>query len=111
MSDIKKHTDQQRKALHLYCELLAQALNDAGLDMKKTLKPEIDIPWTKESVKNHLWRPIQQALTEKRSTTQLDRVEPSQIYEVLNKHLAEKFGISVPFPSEETDPRNQERVA
>lgn len=107
MSELKKHTDQQRKALHLYFDILAEALNNAGLDMRKTLKPGVDIPWTRENVKNHLWRPIQIAMTEKKSTTALDRVEPSLIYEVLNKHLAEKFGVSVPFPSEETDPKNQ----
>lgn len=107
MSDIQKLTDQQRKALHLYFDMLAEALNNAGLDMRKTLKPGIDIPWTRENVKNHLWRPIQIVMTEKKSTTMLDRIEPSQIYEVLNRHLAEKFKVFVPFPSEETDQRNQ----
>jgi hypothetical protein len=93
-------TDQQRKALEVFCRELAEALNDAGLDMKKTLKPDIDIPWSQESVKDYLWRPIQEAMTGKHSSTDLDTVQPSAISDVLNRHLSEKFGIYVPWPSE-----------
>ncbi len=92
-------TSQQNKALHKYCELLAVVLNDAGLDMKTVLKPEIDIPWTKESVKNHLWRPIQEIMLDKESTTEMDTSDPSDIYLVLDRHLAEKFGVHVEWPS------------
>lgn len=95
----EQRTDQQNKALHKYCELLAEALNDAGLDMKQVLKPEIDIPWTKESVKNHLWRPIQQVMMDKESTTEMSTADPGDIYLVLNRHIGEKFGINVPWPS------------
>lgn len=97
----KQRTLQQNKALWKYCELLAEALNGAGLDMKKTLKPDVDIPWNKDSVREHLWRPIQIAMTGKHSTTELDTVEPSQIHAVLDLHLSQKFGLTVPFPSEE----------
>ena len=55
----KKRSDQQNKALHVLFELLAEKLNESGLDMRKTLKESIDIPWTKDTVKNFLWRPIQ----------------------------------------------------
>ena len=96
---MKQRTLQQNKALHLYCKLLAESLNDAGLDMKKTLKPEIDIKWTMQTVKDYLWRPIQKALLQKESTTELTTVDPTEIYETLNRHLSEKFGISVEFPS------------
>ena len=104
-TDMKPRTDNQNKAMHKYFDMLAEALNDAGLDMKKTLKPEIEIPWTKDMVKEHLWRPIQEAMTDKHSTTDLDRIEPSMVYEVLNRHLAQKFGLHVPFPCDETDDR------
>ena len=96
-----KRTDPQNNALHLFCERLAQELNDKGLDMRHTLKEDIDIPWTKENVKNFLWRPIQIAMTDKQSTTELTSGEPSRIHEVLSKHLGEKFGIYIPFPSDE----------
>lgn len=96
-----QRTTLQNKSLHKYCTLLAQALNDAGLDAKKTLKPEIDIPWTPDMVKDLLFRPIMKAMTGKTSTTQLDTVEPSQIHAVLDLHTSEKFGIHVDWPSEE----------
>lgn len=95
-------TLQQNKALHVYCENLAEALNAAGYDMKRTLKHDVDIPWSKETVKEFLWRPIQQALIDKDSTTELNSAEPSDIHAVLSRHLGEKLGIYVEWPSEET---------
>lgn len=98
---MKQRTIQQNKALHKYCEMLAESLNSAGYEMKAVLAvKQVDVPWTRESVKEVLWRPIQEAMTGKESTTQLDRMEPSQIYEVLNRHIAQNFGVSVPWPSE-----------
>ena len=91
-------SDQQRKALHLYFELLAEALNDAGYDMRKTLKKDIEIPWTKELVKDFLWRPIQKAMTRKTSTEDLDKLEVPDIYDVLDRHTSSKLGIHIEFP-------------
>ena len=99
---MKQRTIQQNKSLHLFCDMLAQAFNDAGLDVQKTLRHDIEIPWNGTLVKELIWRPVQEAMTDKHSTTELDRIEPSQIYEVLSRHLGEKFGLHVPFPSEET---------
>jgi len=103
MNDAKR-TIQQNKSLHKYCTLLADALNDAGYDMRKTLKPEIDIPWTPQSVKNHLWRPIQMAMYNKESTADLDTKEPSEVHKVLDRHTAERFNISIAFPTNEERP-------
>ena len=97
----EQRTIIQNKALHKYCELLAEALNDAGLDMKVVLKPEVDIPWTKESVKNHLWRPIQEIMMDKESTTELSTADPAKVYEVLDRHISEKHGVHVEWPSNE----------
>lgn len=97
----EQRTILQNKALHKYFELLANALNDAGLDMKAVLKPDVDIPWTKESVKNHLWRPIQDIMLGKESTTEMSTKDPSEIYHVLDRHISEKFGVHVEWPSDE----------
>lgn len=94
-----QRTGLQNRALHKYFSLLAEALNDAGLDMKTVLKPEIDIPWTMESVKNHLWRPIQVIMQDKESTTELTTADPQDIYLVLSRHISEKFGVDVGWPS------------
>ena len=100
---MNSRTSTQNKALHLYFELLADELNSAGLDMKKTLKQTVDIPWSKETVKDYLWRPIQNAQLEKESTTELTTDEINKVYEVLNRHLGEKLQIHVPFPSSEIE--------
>lgn len=98
----KQRTLQQNSALHLYFEHLAQELNDAGLDMRKTLKPAVDIPWSKDTIKDYLWRPIQIAQLQKESTTNLTTTEIDKVWETLNRHLSERFGLSVEFPSLET---------
>ena len=95
----EQRTKQQNKALHLYFQFLADELNGAGLDMRKTLKPEIDIPWTKDTVKDYLWRPIQSAQVKKLSTAELNTKEIDKIYETLNRFLGEKLKLRVPFPS------------
>lgn len=100
----EQRTILQNKALHKYFELLAEALNNAGWDMKKTLKEEVEIPWTKESVKNHLWRPIQEIMLSKHSTTELNTKNPSEIYAVLDRHLSSKTGVHVEFPKDEGKP-------
>ena len=99
-----QRTDKQNKAIHKYCAMRAEALNDAGLDMKTVLKHNVAIPWTQATAKDHLWRPIQQAMLDKESTGDLDTDEVCKVYEVLNRHLAEKKGITVPFPSNEPPP-------
>ena len=94
----EKRTLLQNKAMHKYFSMLSEALNEAGYDMKKTLKPEIDIPWTPAMIKEHLWRPIQLAMTNKTSTTEQQTIDVSAVYETLNRHTSTKLGVSVGFP-------------
>jgi len=102
MTETDQRTIQQNKSLHLYFEMLADAFNSAGYDMRKVLKPSIAIPWNKESVKEMLWKPIQNIQLGKMSTTQLTTKEIDVIYDTLNRHIGERFGIFVEFPSEES---------
>lgn len=104
VKDEKEHpqrTKQQNKAIHVLFKLLANTLNENGLDMRKTLKPEIEIPWAPGGVKEYLWRPIQEAQLGKKSTTELTTIEIDQVFDTINKHIGEKFGVHVPFPSVE----------
>lgn len=101
MTDKKPiRTIPQNAALHVYFELLAKELNDAGLDMKKVFEVKaVEVPWSAGSVKEVLWRPIQGAMIGEESTTKLTTIEISEVYEVLNRHTAQKLGVSVPWPS------------
>jgi hypothetical protein len=94
-----QRSKQQNKALHVLFQLLANTLNENGLDMRATLKPEIDIPWSGPSVKEYLWRPVQEAQLTKHSTTELTTVEIDKVFDTINKHLGERFQIHIPFPS------------
>ncbi len=97
----KTRTTRQNSAIHVYFELLARALSEAGLDMRKTLKPGVEIPWSGNTVKDYLFRPIMKAQTGKDSTTELTTKEIDAVYDTLNRHLGEKFGVTVGFPSNE----------
>ena len=100
VKEIKQYrTTQQSRALYLFFRLLSEALNDAGFDMKKTIKKNIDISWTPESIKNYLWLPIMKAMTGKTSTAKMKRDEIDKIYDVLNKTIGERTGVFVSFPS------------
>lgn len=92
----RQRTLTQNRALHLFCGWLAEALNDAGYDMRATLRNDVEVPWTQASVKEYLWRPIQEALTDKRSTTEITTVEPTEIHAVLARHLGERLGVTCP---------------
>lgn len=98
----EKKSDLQNNAMWLWFEMIATALNDAGLDMRKMLKESVSINWTKDSVRAYLWGAIQEALTGKKSTRALTKEEFSLIQETLARHLAEKKGIAIQFPSKET---------
>ena len=102
----RQRTLQQNKALHLYFSLVAERLNDAGLDMRVVLKPEVEIPWSKDTVKNFLWRPIQELQLGKKSSTELTTKEIDKVFDTMNRHLA-KHGIHEAFPSIEEIMRKQ----
>lgn len=94
-----KRTDQQNAALHLWFTMLADELNSAGYDMKKTMRKELDIPWTAYNVKEFLWRPMQEATLGKKSTTKLNTDEIDKVYDAINRVIGERTGVHVPFPS------------
>lgn len=97
----RQRTDQQRKAIEVYCRELATVLNDAGLDQRAVLakmKEGVEIPWSQDTVKDTLWRRIQVAILGKESTTKLNADEVSRVYDVLNRWTGTTFGISVQFP-------------
>lgn len=94
-----QRTKQQNRALHVLFRMMSDLLNENGLDMRKTLKPGVDIPWSPEAVKEFLWRPVQEAQFNKHSTTELNTVEVDKVFDTINKYIGEKHGIHLLFPS------------
>jgi hypothetical protein len=100
----KQRTKKQNSALHVFCALLADLLNASGLDQRKVLKPSIEIPWSGRDVKAKLWKPIQEVVIGKQSTTEADRTEYTQVHSILAHHLATKLGVACPeWPTKQTN--------
>jgi len=102
----KKRTRQQNKSLHKYCRMIAEKLNDAGFFMTLTsdfFKRAIEVPFTEDAVKVSIWRPVQKAMFQTTSTKELDTKQVGEIADVISLHLAEKFQMSVSFPSLEEE--------
>ena len=93
-----QRTNQQNKSLHVYCTELANELNGAGISMQAFVK-DIQVDHTKDSVK-HLWHAIAKVKYGKSSTTELTRREINEVYEEINRHVAQ-WGIYISFPSNE----------
>ena len=94
----KQRSLKQNSALHVWCSALADTLNEKGLDMRKVIKADVDIPWNKQSVKDYIFKPVLEAMTGAESSADAEKVDYIKVYETLNKHLAEKFGVHVPWP-------------
>lgn len=98
MVQIKRgqRTTKQRNAIEVYCRQVAEDLAARGNDMQHVCS--LPITPTQANVKENIWKPVQRAITGKTSTTELDRAEVSEVYAHMSKALAEKFGVTVPFP-------------
>ena len=99
----KVRTLTQNKAIHMFCAMIAEALNGAGMEQhitSKALNTEIEIPWSLYSVKQIIWHKVQLVQTGKESTTELNTKEVGLIAQIVERHLA-SMGVNVAFPSKE----------
>lgn len=103
INPIKKRTLTQNKAIHLWFTMMANELNNAGLDMRKVLKPGVSIPWTPESFKENIFKPVLKIYKNKNSTTEMTTKEIDELLEIIVRHLGETQGFESPeFPSIES---------
>ncbi len=96
----KKRTKPQNSSMWLWLTQVATILNDGGIDMVLFLEmikaEDTKIPATKDSLKLRFWDKIQEHMTGKESSTQLDTKQPDMIYQVACRVLAETFHIIPP---------------
>ena len=102
MTEVKTRTLKQNRSIHKYFEMLSQSLNDSGLDIRRTLKQDFEIPWSALAVKELIFKPLLKAHTGKDSTTKMSSKELDVIFMIISKHLSEQFDLTVDFPSIET---------
>ena len=90
-----KLTSQQMKAIHAYCDDIARALVASGCDMQQVVSMPIEP--TGKLVKEIMWRPVQLAMHNKKSVTQLKMHDVDDVYRVIARHLAETYDVDVRF--------------
>lgn len=96
-----KRTPQQQKSIEVYCREIAAAMNDAGYDVQTAIT--LPVALTQEVVKEHIFKVIMRAMyPDKTSTTELSTTECQAVYETMNANLGTKFGVSLPWPSIES---------
>jgi hypothetical protein len=81
--------------------MLITEFNNSGLTVQQVLSVAIEREWTMLGAKEVIWKPIQSAMFETDSTTKLNTDQVSKVYDTINRHTGEKFGLYVPFPSKE----------
>ena len=87
--------------MHKYCEMVAKELENMGFTMQEVVRrvDMIEITPTTRSVKEIVWKPIEEATLGKKSTTELSTSEVDAIYQVMSMFLSKQFQISLPFPT------------
>lgn len=95
-----ERTNQQNRALHKLFNDISAYCVETGIDQKTVLDSlkSYEVSTSPQFVKE-VWRVIMHTLTGKTSTTELDRKEIDQVYDVFNKFWSELTGEHFPFPS------------
>ena len=95
-------TTKQNSALHLLFTIVSNQLNEMGQEFNYLgLKGQvISTRHTPNIIKEYVWRPIQIALFDIESTTNINTQHINEIMDVLIKYFGEK-GIVLQFPSKE----------
>lgn len=100
---VKKETrtTRQNRTLHLLFRRMAEALNDAGFEIPHPFKPELEIPYSEESVKELLYRPIINLYFKKKGSSDLTTDQLSESMTILVDAVNRNTGVYVPIPTEE----------
>ena len=89
----------QNSALHKFCQLLAEELEEKHIDKRVFFKEPFFLSWSTMGVKDDIWRPTQQSLFSKESTTELSRSgEIDLIWDNINRAIIEKCDGNVDVP-------------
>ena len=94
-------SDLQNHALHAMFRRLANALNDAGYDMKSDAITKRSIPWSEHSIKDVLYRPMIKHMFDTSKSSRLTKEELSHSVEALLGEIGSRTGVYVPFSSED----------
>ena len=93
----RQRTNQQRKAIEVFCNQLSEVLNDGGFDMQAVFAvKEISVPWNQDTVKEILFKGVAFPMFGVKSTVNLKRPDCGRVHEVLCRQLATSLGVTCP---------------
>ena len=93
---------KQNSSAHLWFQHISDELNSAGLEMQVVLAKRQGILWTAESVKECLFKVLAKAMYQVDSTTKLTKEQHTKVAEMLADVIARDYGVTVDYPSQET---------
>jgi len=102
MSEHPPRTNLQNDSMHLYFRQMVEDLNNTPYTFKKYLEVvenHLEVPWTVDLFKKYVWKPVMESQHDIESTTEMDTCNPSDIHRIVDKFMAEKFGVSRPWPN------------
>jgi hypothetical protein len=80
---------------------MAEALNDAGFEIPHPFKPDLEIPYSEESVKELLYKPIITMYFKVDRSTDLDTEQLSESMTILVDAVNRNTGVYVHIPTGE----------
>lgn len=117
-----QRTVTQNASLWLSSDLLAVELNEAGYNINAAIEAGLlknAVPWTQQNIIEVMVRPIMKALwpegpldecgkiqpwrdPDKPSTTQLSTKQIGEVWEIVNRAVSDRFGITAIWASKES---------
>ncbi len=100
---VKQRSIPQNASLHLYCDIEAEKLTDAGYSQRglfDKMNTSFDLDITPEMIKN-IFRSVGLKMFGKKSTADLTTTEINEVYLAVDKGFAQLFGVTTPWPSNE----------
>ena len=94
-------TWRQNNTLHLLFRRMAKGLNDAGFEIPHPFKPDLEIPYSEESVKELLYKPIITMYFKVDRSTDLDTEQLSESMTILVDAVNRNTGVYIPIPTGE----------
>jgi len=94
--NLNNYTDQQRKALHVWCRQCEKALNDAKLFRHGVLNYKKVYRWGEGDFKHYIYKPFLKTYTGKGSTEDQTSIDPSDIYLALSSHFIQEHNVNLP---------------
>ena len=92
-------SNKQNATLHVLLRRLAEGLNDAGYEIPHPFKKELEIPYTENSVKELIYKPIIKAMFGADSSTELDTAQFSEAMTTTVDAVCRNTGVNVPIPT------------